>query len=819
MSTTVIWPDGSTGAVATSYSIPAAGELNWGSLSNFLVALANGAQSTTFQKNAIRVAVTSPVTVALVDCVVVTDLTVAGAVAVTLPAGVDKQVFYVADGKGDANTNNITITPDGSETIAGASTLVLSSNDEGVQLVFNSTDSDWKVMGRWNQAGGTIGGFTADRAMATTGAGKLGVSTTSTTQLQYLASATGTTGSTSTNLVFSTSPTLVTPILGTPTSGTLTNCTGLVLTSGVTGTLPVANGGTGVTSSTGSTSVVLSTSPTITTPTFSGVSTFDSGSVSAPSVTFTGDTNSGVYKPAADQVAIAVNGKRGLVVDEAADGVTLGVAIGAGSGAGSINNSYALAVATDANATTGMDIRNDNATASAATSLRFITDIGGGGIVGSVTFDATNMSITNQSASLLLSSGGAIGIPDGSVSAPAFSFSSDTNTGAYRVSSGNIGVAVDGVRAAAFDLAADGTTAGLAIGTGVSAISNSYALAVGTNADTQTGIDLRNDNGTSGANCALRMICDVGGGTKVNTLSYNASYFQMSTNAGSDLIYTDAGALKIEDGTSSLPGYSFIDDPNTGFYRIGSGNIGVTVDGVVCGGFDVAADGITAGMAIGPNATAINSSYPLAVSCSQNNTTGMDLRNDNATSGAATQLRTICNIGAGAVVMSITNDGTNLTVQNQSAGVYLSNGATAWAAVSDENEKFIIGDVENALSILRNARTKYFRYTREDIQDGEGVRRVGLMAQDFESSVPEAVSRDSKGSLTLRYTELIPVLVKGVQELDKYNKDLFKQVKDLSDLNTGFISVQDELKLRVRGLENKVNNLESRLLALETPTP
>jgi hypothetical protein len=47
-------------------------------------------------------------------------------------------------------------------------------------------------------------------------------------------------------LVFANTPTLVTPVLGTPNSGTLTNCTGLPILAGTTGTLSVARGGTGV---------------------------------------------------------------------------------------------------------------------------------------------------------------------------------------------------------------------------------------------------------------------------------------------------------------------------------------------------------------------------------------------------------------------------------------------------------------------------------------------------------------------------------------------------------------------------------------------
>jgi len=77
-------------------------------------------------------------------------------------------------------------------------------------------------------------------------------------------------------LVFATSPTLVTPALGTPSSGTLTNCTGLPVVGGISGfatgmatflSSPTsANLAATVADETGSGALVFGTSPTLTTP-------------------------------------------------------------------------------------------------------------------------------------------------------------------------------------------------------------------------------------------------------------------------------------------------------------------------------------------------------------------------------------------------------------------------------------------------------------------------------------------------------------------------------------------------------------------------
>jgi len=128
---------------------------------------------------------------------------------------------------------------------------------------------------------------------------------------------------------------------------------------------------------------------------------------------------------------------------------------------------------------------------------------------------------------------------------------------------------------------------------------------------------------------------------------------------------------------------------------------------------------------------------------------------------------------ASALYLSRTQAGGNLFVVNNSNGVILGENATSWTANSDIRLKNINGNIENAVDKLCTLRTVNFSWK----SDATNKENLGLIAQDVEKvfpqvvdknklpSTPEKPNTDDTEYLGVRYSELVPVLIKAIQEL------------------------------------------------------
>jgi len=146
----------------------------------------------------------------------------------------------------------------------------------------------------------------------------------------------------------------------------------------------------------------------------------------------------------------------------------------------------------------------------------------------------------------------------------------------------------------------------------------------------------------------------------------------------------------------------------------------------------------------------------------------------------------------------------NLVIYNQTTlGVYITTGASSWSANSDYRVKKNFLPISDALEKTLQLRGLTYHYKTDADTD---PRRVGVIAQDVQRVLPEAVA-ERDGILSVRYTEIIPLLIEAIKEI-KHGADLrFASIMKLWADKDAEI---EDLKARVGRAEAESSALKAR---------
>jgi hypothetical protein len=217
------------------------------------------------------------------------------------------------------------------------------------------------------------------------------------------------------------------------------------------------------------------------------------------------------------------------------------------------------------------------------------------------------------------------------------------------------------------------------------------------------------------------------------------------------------------------------------------------------------------------------------------------------------------NDGYGGTFISNTGHGlyakTGSTSPDRYAGIFQGNTYCYGSYItSDERVKKNITDFKDGMALINQLKPKAYQFRNDDKYANLNLPRgnhFGLLAQDVEKLFPGLVGeapleientpanvlqKTASGASdqtalqttpnhaetmqvkAINYTELIPVIIKGMQELDAENKGLKKQVSDMQDEIMQLKQLVQNLSVKVNGVNSSVS-LSDASLQQNQPNP
>jgi hypothetical protein len=88
----------------------------------------------------------------------------------------------------------------------------------------------------------------------------------------------------------------------------------------------------------------------------------------------------------------------------------------------------------------------------------------------------------------------------------------------------------------------------------------------------------------------------------------------------------------------------------------------------------------------------------------------------------------------------------------------------AWQQLSDTSLKENIAPLENPIEKIKMINGVSFNWINQDLGAGS---QIGVLAQEVEQVLPEAVSTNEEGNKMISYASLIPLLIESIKEQQK----------------------------------------------------